>query len=72
MKITRKRYLEDMIEKKENELIGMQVEYEVAMRMSLGGTHVKQFEDIQMTIKNRMKATEELVKIYKDYLAKEE
>lgn len=68
---SRREYLELQIANKKNENVGAQVEYEVAMRMSISGKHVQKLQDAAVMFKNKIKANEGLIRIYEDYLAKE-
>lgn len=69
--MTRREYLEHMIRNKEDENIGAQVEYEVAMRLSLMGKHSQKFEQAAMMMKGKIEANKQVIQIYKEYLEKE-
>lgn len=69
--LTRKEYLENQIHAKKSENIAAQVEYDFALRMSMGGKHVQQFEQAMVMFKNKMKANEEAISFYQDQLDKE-
>lgn len=69
--LTRKEYLENQIQHKESENVGAQVEYELAMSMSLMGKHTQKFEQAMVMMKGRIEANKQAIEIYKRLLEKE-
>lgn len=70
--ITKKEYLEMQIAQKQSENVASEVEEAAAMRMSLQGQHTQQFEQAAAKFRMKRRANEELIRIYKDFLEKEE